>query len=87
VLGLSSGLLADKAFWMADGQSVIFRGRGNSVLQSIYTVPAAGGMPRQVAALDSAGNSVRGGWAYSPGRMYVSLQEQQSDISVLEVER
>ena len=87
VVDAAGGIEADKAFWIDGGATLIFRGRDASGGRSIFTVPAAGGVPRQIAVVDNGVGAVRGGWAYSPGRMYFGLQEQQSDISVIEVEQ
>ena len=86
VVDQARGVAADKTFWMADGATLIFRGRDSSGGRSIFTVPVAGGTPRKIAIVDNGIGAVRGGWAYSPGRMLLSVQDQQSDIAVLEVE-
>ena len=87
VLDQAGGVVADKAFWMPDGRTLIFRGRAASGGRGVFTVPVAGGVPRLVARVDNGVGSIRGGWSWSPGRMYFSVQEHQSDISVLEVAR
>ena len=86
VVDNANGVASDKAFWMDDGVTLIFRGRDASGGRSVFTVPVAGGTPRKVAVVDNGIGAVRGGWAYAHGSIFLSVQEQQSDISVLEAE-
>ncbi len=85
----SMKLLADKMLWSADGAWLVFRARSPAGGRGIYRVPLAGGKaPEEIGSLAiDAGSGVRGGWGDSGDRAYVSLLEQQSDVSVLEVVR
>ena len=86
VVDAAAGIAADKTFWTGDGATLVFRGRDPSARRSLYTVPVAGGAPRQIAVVDNGAGVVRGGWAYSAKRIYFGMQEQESDISVIEAE-
>ncbi|MEO8226709.1 MAG: protein kinase [Gemmatimonadota bacterium] len=87
VTNAATGLLTDKIFWSADGASLLFRARSPAGERGIYRAPSAGGeAPKRVGVLAADANaSVRGGWGYSGDRAYLSLPEQQSDVSVIEV--
>ncbi len=82
----ASGLLANTPFWMPNGRELIFRARNAEGRHSLYVVPLEGGTPRAVAATDAAPSGVRGGWAAGVDRAFIGVAEQESDVSVIDVE-
>ena len=75
------------------GASVLYALRTTDVSKNArttvtYLIPAAGGTPRRLAVFDDPCVAVvRGGWGFGGGRMYYSVEERQSDVWVMEVER
>jgi serine/threonine-protein kinase len=86
VLDAALGIQSDTPFWMAGGRELIFRARNREGRRSIYVMPAEGGTPRAVAAADDAASGVRGGWAFGGDKVFLGVTEQESDVSVMEVE-
>jgi Tol biopolymer transport system component len=82
------GIDADKAYWVANGTQLIFRGHDSRGRSAVFSIPAGGGTPRLLAVFEDPNiAAVRGGWGFADGRMYYSAEERQSDVWVMELER
>jgi len=82
------GIDAYQAYWTANGTQLIFRGHDPRGRSAVFSIPAGGGTPRPLAVFeDPSVSAVRGGWGFADGRMYYSLEERQSDVWVMELER
>ena len=52
-----------------------------------WSVPVSGGRPRLVARLDRAHPSYRPEFTTDGKRLYFSVQDRQSDVSLVEIKR
>jgi Tol biopolymer transport system component len=86
VLDAALGIQSDTPCWMPGGRELLFRARNREGRRSIYVMPAEGGTPRVVAAADNAASGVRGGWSFGGDKVFLGVTEQESDVSVMEVE-
>ena len=63
------GLDADKAYWSADGTTLVFHGHDARGRAAMFSIPAAGGTPRLLAVFEDPNvSAVRGGWGFAHGR-------------------
>jgi Tol biopolymer transport system component len=84
----TQGVVADKAYWRANGTELVFHGRDARGRAAVFSIPAAGGTPRLLALFDDPNISApRACWGFADGRMYYSADERQSDVWVMEVEQ
>jgi hypothetical protein len=82
------GIVADKAYWRANGTELVFHGRDASGRAAVFSLPAAGGTPRLLALFEDPNlSALRGGWGFANGRMFYTAEERQSDVWVMELER
>jgi len=82
------GIDAGKAYWVANGTQLIFRGHESRGRSAVFSIPAAGGTPRLLAVFEDPNlSAARGSWGFAAGRMYYSAEERQSDVWVMELER
>jgi len=82
------GIQANKAYWIAKGKELVFRGHDARGLASVFSIPATGGTPRLLAVFEDPNvSTLRGGWGFAAGRMYYSAEERQSDVWVMELEQ
>jgi Tol biopolymer transport system component len=69
----------------ADGRTFYFKSHNREGLASIWSVPAAGGRPRQVVRFDAARPSIRADFAVGAGRIFFTIEERQANIGVGEL--
>ncbi|HEX9754248.1 MAG TPA: protein kinase [Gemmatimonadales bacterium] len=81
-------LAAEELHWSPDGTTIYFKShdpRGNA---SIWSIPTEGGSPRQLVRFDDPTRpSYRANWALGRDRIYFPVEDRQSDIWVMELER
>ena len=86
LVGGSLGEGAETADWSADGRAVYFKTRDARGAASFWEVPAAGGAPRQLVRFDDPArpsNRVTGNVLH--GRAWFTIEDQRSDVWVMEV--
>jgi len=71
----------------ADGRTFYFKSHNREGLASIWSVPAAGGRPRQIVRFDAARPSIRADFAVGAGRIFFTIEERQANIVVGELTR
>ena len=77
---------AGQPHFSADGNAVLFLSYDASGMASIWSVPAAGGEPRQVLELSDPDRPVyRPYWALGAGRIFIIVQEQQTETWVVDM--
>ena len=77
---------SERLAWSADGRTIYFKSHDARGRASFWSVPAAGGAPREIVRFDDpARPSYRPQWALGPGRMYFAVEDRQSDVWVMEV--
>jgi len=82
------GALPEVPSWSADGRSIYYKShdaRGDAV---IWSVPVAGGAPSLLVRFDDPDHpSYRPEVTVAGGRIYVTEEDRQADVYVMEVER
>src|SRR6201988_2625850 len=74
--------------WSADGRMVYFKARDARGASSFWEVPAAGGTPRQLVRFDDPTRpSNRNTGNVRLGRAWFTIEDQRSDVWVMEVGR
>jgi Tol biopolymer transport system component len=72
--------------WSTDSRFVYFKGHDARGEEGLWSVPIAGGPPRQVVRFDEPATEFgRGGFAASRDRFYFPLEKRESDIWTAEV--
>jgi len=72
--------------WSTDSRFVYFKGHDAGGEEGLWSVPIAGGPPRQVVRFDDPATEFgRGGFAASRDRFYFPLEKRESDIWTAEV--
>jgi Tol biopolymer transport system component len=78
--------LASDLHWAADSRSLYFRSADADGRVSFYALSIDGGAPRLVARLDDLTRpSYRPDFAVDGRRIYFTINDRQSDISVVEL--
>jgi Tol biopolymer transport system component len=79
---------AEMSVWSDDGRTLYFKSHSATGAAAIWSVPFAGGTPRQVVELgDERFRADRYSFRISHGRLYYTLLDRQSNVWVMEVER
>jgi len=60
------GIDAGKAYWVANGTQLIFRGHESRGRSAVFSIPAAGGTPRLLAVFEDPNLSAARGTGASP---------------------
>ncbi|HEU5050932.1 MAG TPA: protein kinase [Gemmatimonadales bacterium] len=77
---------AEQPFYSPDGRSILFTSHDARGTGSIWSIPVTGGTPRRLIEFSDPERPVyRPYWALGPDRLYVIVQEQQSETWVMEV--
>ena len=77
---------AGQPHFSADGNAVLFLSYDASGMASIWSVPVAGGEPRRVLELNDPDRPVyRPYWALGAGRIFIIVQEQQTETWVVDM--
>jgi len=72
----------------SDGQTILFKSHDAAGLASLWSMPAMGGQPRLLVRFDDPMlQSTRDDWATDGERFFFTVQDRQSDIWVMDVER
>jgi TolB protein len=81
----TSGVRAEQPIWSHDSRTLYFKShdlRGNA---EFWSVPVTGGRPTLLTRFDDPFRpSHRIGWGLGPGRMYFSIEEQESEVWVMD---
>jgi serine/threonine-protein kinase len=71
--------------WAADGRTIVFKSWDRRGAASFWSVPVAGGPPRELALIDDPLRpSYRPGWALGSTRIYFTVEDRQSNVWVME---
>ena len=82
------GALPEVPAWSADGRTIYYKSHDARGAAFIWSVPAAGGTPSLLVRFDDPNHpSYRPEVTVSGGRIYVTEEDRQSDVYVMEVER
>jgi Tol biopolymer transport system component len=77
---------AGQPHFSADGKAVLFLSYDASGMASIWSVPVTGGEPRRVLELNDPARPVyRPYWALGAGRIFIIVQEQQTETWVVDM--
>jgi Tol biopolymer transport system component/tRNA A-37 threonylcarbamoyl transferase component Bud32 len=78
---------AEQAFWSRDGARIYFKAHDPQGRASIWWISTTGaGTPHVVVRFDDPNRpSFRPNWVMGPDRIYFTIEERESDISVMEV--
>jgi len=81
----ASGPVAEAPFWSGDGRSLLFKSHDPNTNASIWSVPVAGGAPKELVRFtDPARQSYRSQWGMGGGHFFFPVQDRQSDIWVMD---
>jgi hypothetical protein len=69
-----------------DGSTIYGYGTHENGLEGIWAIPSQGGEANLVVAFDDAEITSRGMFSVGPDHLYVTVEENQSDIWVMDVE-
>jgi Tol biopolymer transport system component len=87
VVDSANGVTAGQPLWSRDGRTLFFKthdARGNA---EFYSVPASGGRPTLLLRFDDPMRpSNRTQWGMGPGHMYFTIEEQQSEVWVMDAQ-
>jgi serine/threonine-protein kinase len=84
----SANPIVEQPYWSPDGKTIYFKSHDPSGNASIWTVPSGGGTPRLLVRFtDPLHPSYRPQWALGAGRIFVPIQDRQSDVWVMEAAR
>jgi Tol biopolymer transport system component len=72
--------------WSADGRVIYFNAIDSTGASGLYSVPAAGGTPREVVRFDDPSKSVLPQSLVVKDKVYFALAEYESDIWVMDLE-
>jgi len=71
--------------WTRDGRTIVYKSWDRHGVASFWSVPAAGGAPRELARIDDPLRpSYRPGWALGSTRIYFTIEDRQSNVWVME---
>ncbi|HJP57116.1 MAG TPA: protein kinase, partial [Gemmatimonadales bacterium] len=71
--------------WAADGRTIVFKSWDRHGAASFWSVPVAGGPPRELARIDDPLRpSYRPGWALGRDGIYFTVEDRQSNVWVME---
>jgi Tol biopolymer transport system component/tRNA A-37 threonylcarbamoyl transferase component Bud32 len=78
---------AEQSLWSRDGTRIYFKAHEATGRASIWWIAATGaGAPHLVVRFDDLNRpSFRQNWSLGPDRIYFTIEERESDISVMEV--
>jgi Tol biopolymer transport system component len=80
--------LPELSAWSKDGKTIYFKSHDAAGRASIWSVPAAGGKPRLLVHFDDLDKpSFRPSFSTDEKRIYVSVEDRQSDVFVAELVR
>jgi Tol biopolymer transport system component len=78
---------AEWPYWSADGRTIYFKSHDAKGHASIWSIPWTGGTPRLLVRFDDPLRpSYRSQWAIGGNRIYVPIQDRQSDVWIMETE-
>jgi serine/threonine-protein kinase len=78
--------VAETAIWSDDGRTIYFKSHDVSGAASVWSVPAAGGIPERLIDLgDDRLSSDRYGFRFGNGLIYYTLTDRQSNIWLMEL--
>ncbi|HEV8456386.1 MAG TPA: protein kinase [Gemmatimonadales bacterium] len=78
---------AEWPYWSADGRTIYFKSHDAKGHASIWSIPSTGGTPRLLVRFDDPLRpSYRSQWAIGGNRIYVPIQDRQSDVWIMETE-
>jgi len=82
------GALPEVPSWSADGRSIYYKSHDARGEAYIWSVPVAGGAPSLLVRFDDSNHpSYRPEVTVGGGRIYVTEEDRQADVYVMEVER
>ena len=73
-------------FFSRDGSAVYFRAQRGEGVDGVWAIPVRGGEPRLVVAFDDPDVTPAIWRAVGPDRLYLTVQQAESDIWVADVE-
>ena len=83
----TQGPAAERLEWSDDGRHIYFKSHAENGEASIWEVAVDGGPPRLVVAFDDLSRtSARLNFGAGAGHLYYAIEEQRSDVSVLEID-
>ncbi len=78
--------IAEAPYWSGDGRTIYYKSHDPHGVASFWSVPAAGGISRQVVRFDDPSRpSYRISWALGSQRIYFMIDDRQSDLWVVQV--
>jgi Tol biopolymer transport system component len=80
------GPTVEEMVWSADSRSLYFKSHAATGEASIWAIDVAGGPPRLLVSFDLERPSGRFRIAASATNLYFSIEEQRSDVGVIELE-
>jgi len=85
VVDSASGVTAGEPWWSRDGRTLYFKNHDERGNAQFWSVPVTGGRPTLLVRFDDPLRpSNRTQWALGPGRMYFTIEEQQSEVWVMD---
>jgi serine/threonine-protein kinase len=82
----TGGPLAERLVWSEDGNTIYFKSHAANGEASIWEIAATGGPPRLLVDFnDLSRSSARLNFEVGSGYIYYAIEEQRSDVSVLEI--
>ena len=82
------GPVVDVADWSDDGRTIYYKGRDSEGRTGFWSIPAAGGTPRLMVRFDDpARPSFRNTGQVKGNRAYFTIEDQRSDVWVMDIER
>jgi serine/threonine-protein kinase len=83
----AGGPTAERLVWSADSRTIYFKSHAESGEASIWGLPVDGGPPRRLVTFgDLSRPSARLHLEVGAGHIYFAIEEQRSDVSVMEIE-
>jgi Tol biopolymer transport system component len=84
---LASGLTGfGEPLFSPDGSRIYFTGYGGRGVLGVWWIPADGGLPNQIVALEDPSIIVQGALTVGPEDLYLTFGEYESDIWVMDLE-
>ena len=82
----TGGPQAERLVWSEDGNTIYFKSHAANGEASIWEIAATGGPPRLLVDFnDLSRSSARLNFEVGSGYIYYAIEEQRSDVSVLEI--